>query len=377
MGCLTLLLVGSNALVAVRAECEPSRRCGQNGTGGHGTTLSRFEMTNVESNDKNTHDKSTHIEAARPDREMAGRPNHKQEQEEGEEEKEQGEDEDEDGCRREDLDPKALPRPWMASQVRRRVRTYFKKDWPQRGDDFTIPQALLSLDFWILLISVTCGVGTALAAIDNMGQIGASLGYPTLSISTCVSLISIWNFLGRVASGFGSDYLLHRYRFSRSLMLTIILALSCIGHLMIAFPGPGTLYVASALVGFCFGALWPPLYAIISEVFGLKYFATLYNVVGITSPLGSYLFNVRVAGYLYDKEARRQGATDSTKDSVCNGVHCFRMTFLIMTMVCAMGCLVSVLLVIRTRKFYSQDIYAKYRVKNHEQDPRDQQCISA
>ena len=83
MGCLTLLLVGSNGLVAVRAECETSRRRGKSGAGHE--SLSQFDMTNVERNDTNknnppTDDKSTHTEAARPDHEMAGRPNDKQEQ---------------------------------------------------------------------------------------------------------------------------------------------------------------------------------------------------------------------------------------------------------------------------------------------------------
>ncbi|PKI26150.1 hypothetical protein CRG98_049161, partial [Punica granatum] len=51
---------------------------------------------------------------------------------------------------------------------------------------------------------------------------------------------------------------------------------------------------------------WPLLFAIISEIFGLKYYSTLYNVGAAASPFGSYILNVRVAGWLYDREARRQ-----------------------------------------------------------------------
>lgn len=264
----------------------------------------------------------------------------------------------------------------------------FFSNWPERGDDFTIPQALLSLDMWILFVSLTCGVGATLTAIDNMGQIGASLGYSTISISTFVSLISIWNFLGRVISGFVSEWLLQRYRFPRTLVLTIVLALACIGHLLIAFPAPGSLYIASILVGLCFGAQWPVLFAVISELFGLKYYATLYNLGGAASPLGSYLLNVRVAGYLYDREARRQQesllsttAISSSNagayapspmnkiqgsDLMCTGPQCFRMTFLIMTAVSLFGSMVSIWLVLRTRKFYSQDIYARF----HKQEEK-------
>lgn len=253
----------------------------------------------------------------------------------------------------------------------------FYSNHPKRGDNFTIPQALVSLDMWILFVATTCGVGATLTAIDNMGQIGESQGYSPVSISTFVSLISIWNFLGRVVAGFTSEMLLKRYRFPRTLMLTIIIAMACVGHLLIAFPTPGSLYIASIIVGFCFGAHWPIYYAVISELFGLKYFATLQNVGAVASPVGSYLLNVRVAGYLYDKEARSQlaqllsssatshappPATIASSDLTCLGESCFRETFLIMTGASVFASGVSLILALRTKKFYSQDIYARFKI---------------
>uniref|UniRef100_A0A1D1YLI0 Putative transporter MCH1 n=1 Tax=Anthurium amnicola TaxID=1678845 RepID=A0A1D1YLI0_9ARAE len=241
---------------------------------------------------------------------------------------------------------------------------------PERGEDFTILQALVSVDMIILFAATICGVGGTLTAIDNMGQIGESLGYPPRSIATFVSLISIWNYLGRVVAGFASEIFLARYRFPRPLMLTLVLLLSCVGHLLIAFGVPGSLYVASVIIGFCFGAQWPLLFAIISEVFGLKYYSTLYNFGAAASPVGSYLLNVRVAGHLYDREALKQRAAGVSgagaasahgKELTCIGTDCFRLSFLIITAATLFGAFVSFLLVLRTRKFYKGDIYAKFR----------------
>ena len=67
----------------------------------------------------------------------------------------------------------------------------------------------------ILFAATTFGVGVPLTAIDNLGQIGKSLGYPKKSIATFVSLVSIWSYLGRVASGFASEILLVKYKFPR------------------------------------------------------------------------------------------------------------------------------------------------------------------
>lgn len=237
---------------------------------------------------------------------------------------------------------------------------------PERGDDFTILQAIFSIDMFILFSATTFGIGGTLTAIDNLGQIGKSLGYPTKSITTFISLVSIWNYLGRVFSGFVSEILLTKYKFPRPLMLTLVLLFSCVGHLLIAFGVPNTLYLSSVITGFCFGAQWPLIFAIISELFGLKYYSTLYNLGAGASPVGAYILNVLVAGHLYDKEALNQMEAKGLKrlpgeDLTCTGVKCYKLAFLVIAGATVFGGLVSFILVVRTREFYRGDIYKKFR----------------
>ncbi|OEL24192.1 hypothetical protein BAE44_0014789 [Dichanthelium oligosanthes] len=234
---------------------------------------------------------------------------------------------------------------------------------PALGEDYSIMQALVSVEMLVLFVISVFGIGGTLTAIDNMAQIGQSLGYPAKSINTFVSLISIWNYAGRVGAGYISEILLTRYHVPRPLVLTAMLLLSCVGHLLIAFGVPQSLYAASVIIGFCFGAQWPLLFAIISEVFGLKYYSTLFNFGSAASPLGAYVLNVRVAGRMYDAEAARQhGGVAVAGDKVCKGVACFKHAFLIITAVTFAGALVSLVLVWRTRGFYKEDIYAKFKV---------------
>lgn len=74
------------------------------------------------------------------------------------------------------------------------------------GEDFTLLQALGQTDFWLIFMSLVLGVGSGITVIDNLGQICYSLGYSNTKVF--VSLISISNFLGRVAGGYFSELII-------------------------------------------------------------------------------------------------------------------------------------------------------------------------
>ncbi|WCJ41583.1 Major facilitator superfamily protein [Euphorbia peplus] len=239
-------------------------------------------------------------------------------------------------------------------------------DKQERGEDYTILQALLSIDMLFICVSTLCGLSTSFTAADNLGQIGESLGYPIKTIKIFVSLVSIWSFFGRVFAGFMSETLVTKYRTPRPLMMTFSLFLSVIGYLMIAFPFANSVYLASMIVGFSLGAQLPLSFAVISDLFGLKYYSTLSTFGGMVCPLGSYILNVKVTGVLYDdvalKQLHEKGLIRSSMEElICLGVSCFRNAFIILSSVAFFGGLISLILVMRTRKFYSGDIYKKFR----------------
>ncbi|XP_065006595.1 uncharacterized protein LOC135585707 isoform X2 [Musa acuminata AAA Group] len=225
----------------------------------------------------------------------------------------------------------------------------------QRGENFSITQAMSTCDFWLLFSAMACGMGSGLATVNNISQIGGSLGYTSLETSTLVSLWSIWNFLGRFGSGYISDYFLRRKGWARPLFISLTLAVMSVGHAVIATGLPGSLYVGSVLVGICYGSQWSLMPSITSELFGLQHFGTIFNTIAIASPFGSYILSVRVVGYIYDMES----STSSSDIHDCIGRHCFMLSFLIMASVSLFGTVVALILFGRTRRFYEQVIYTK------------------
>jgi hypothetical protein len=102
-------------------------------------------------------------------------------------------------------------------------KNYARKK-PDRGEEHTVMEAICSLDFWLLFMVMVCSLGSGTTAMDNMGQIGLSLGYTQVQINTLVALLSIWNCFGRFGGGFISELLLHSKDIPRpfSLVLSLV-----------------------------------------------------------------------------------------------------------------------------------------------------------
>jgi hypothetical protein len=84
-------------------------------------------------------------------------------------------------------------------------------------------EAICSLDFWLLFMVMVCSLGSGTTAMDNMGQIGLSLGYTQVQINTLVALLNIWNCFGRFGGGFISELLLHSKDIPRPFSLALSL----------------------------------------------------------------------------------------------------------------------------------------------------------
>ncbi|CAK9859336.1 unnamed protein product [Sphagnum jensenii] len=248
---------------------------------------------------------------------------------------------------------------------------------PRRGEDFTMKQAAVKADFWLLFFGLVCGAGSGLMVIDNLGQISQSLGYANPHIF--VSMISIWNFLGRLGGGYVSEIIAREYVLPRPILMAAAQAGMALGHVLLAIACPGSLYIGSLLVGLGYGSHWSVIPATASELFGLKNFGILYNVLCVANPVGSLVFSGLIAGTLYDREAQKQRGLNTLANSVanhqlaakvddaslCEGAICFQETLFIMTGACLLGIVLNLVLVARTRPVYIT-LYGKQR----EEDPR-------
>lgn len=224
-----------------------------------------------------------------------------------------------------------------------------QKRRPRRGEDFTFAQVLIKADFWLLWVVYFLGVGTGVTVLNNLAQIG----YAQLEDDTTVllSLFSICNFLGRMGGGAISEYFVRLKTIPRTIWMTVTQLIMVISFFFYAYAISGTLYVATASLGICYGFQTAIMIPTASELFGLKHFGVIYNFIQFGNPIGALIFSALLAGYVYDSEVEKQGA------SICVGAACFKLTFFILAGLCGLGSLLSIILTIRIRPVY-QMLYA-------------------
>ncbi|CAA0824627.1 Major facilitator superfamily protein [Striga hermonthica] len=243
-----------------------------------------------------------------------------------------------------------------------------KKRRPHRGEDFTVMEALIKADLWLIFFSLLLGSGSGLTVIDNLGQMSQSLGYDNTHVF--VSMISIWNFLGRVGGGYVSEKIVRDYAYPRPVAMATAQGIMAIGHFFFAMGWPGAMYVGTLLVGLGYGAHWAIVPATASELFGLKKFGALYNFLTLANPAGSLVFSGLIASSIYDREAEKQahGHNNQLQRSLlssfssfvrldeplkCDGAICFFFTSLIMSGFCIVAVVLSMILVYRTKPVYA------------------------
>lgn len=219
-----------------------------------------------------------------------------------------------------------------------------KKRRPRRGEDFKFREAFIKADFWLLWLVYFLGVGSGVTVLNNLAQIGVAQGVGDTTI--LLSLFSFCNFVGRLGGGAVSEHFVRSNLIPRTIWMTFAQVIMIATFLLYASTLSGVLYVATALLGVCYGVQFAIMVPTASELFGLEHFGIIFNFMQIGNPFGALLFSGGLAGYVYDAEASKQGV------SSCLGPNCFRLTFLVLAGICGLGSILSIILTVRIRPVY-------------------------
>jgi len=216
--------------------------------------------------------------------------------------------------------------------------------------DYTVFQAMAGVDFWLQFVAFLIGGGSGLVVINNIAQMNLALGGAPRLKNVFVTIISVSNCAGRLASGAISDKFLHDYGTPRPFFFGVVVAMMSLAHLVLYLtPSPAVLYMASVVGGSTYGAMNALNPICSSEIYGNKHFGAIYTTLSLSLAIGSYLVAKLLAGDLYDDQ--HGGTTPGS--TTCHGIQCYRRTELICAALCAFGAACLFLLSHRSKARYS------------------------
>ncbi|KAL7949823.1 serine incorporator domain-containing protein [Trichoderma barbatum] len=211
---------------------------------------------------------------------------------------------------------------------------------------------LLCLDFWQLFSIMAILAGTGLMTINNIGNdanalwkhYDSSVDEPFLVShqQIHVSILSVFNFVGRLLSGIGSDYLVKTLRASRIWCLAVaclIFLLAQICALQIEMPHK--LVFVSGLSGLAYGFLFGVFPSIVAETFGIRGLSQNWGFMTLAPVASGNVFNL-LYGRIYDHHSVVE--PDGTR-SCDDGIACYRSAYAVTASACALGLFITLYII--------------------------------
>jgi hypothetical protein len=197
---------------------------------------------------------------------------------------------------------------------------------------FSMRDVVRGPTFWLQVLCVASAWGSGLLLINNVGQLVQVVGMSTASKDTFVSVISIFNCVGRIAAGVVSDALVRR-GVKRVFVFSGAVVGMGVAMLVLSLATPTSLGVAAAMVGFLYGSCNVLNPAILGDLYGQANVSRLYSSVILSVIVGCFLIATRLFAAVYQAHA----TVDPQGSDKCTGAACIELS----SRICAALCILS------------------------------------
>ncbi|KAF9349238.1 hypothetical protein BGX34_001912 [Mortierella sp. NVP85] len=205
--------------------------------------------------------------------------------------------------------------------------------------DMKPKQLLFEATFWFFVIAQVSQQG--FSYINNVDSIIHAILDPSDSNTVAratsltglhVTLISVGNCIGRLASGIISDWVIARYRISRSIFFLGSEVLILIPLLIMGFSTPVVslvgLVISSCLIGATYGATGALFASMTRDFFGNKYYGSACGMVMVLNGANPFIAN-QLYGVFYDRAVQKMSPATHAQENpmACVGRSCYDSSF--------------------------------------------------
>lgn len=137
--------------------------------------------------------------------------------------------------------------------------------------DYTLKEALKTRAFWAVWFAWVFVGAAGISMVSQGGNFAAAIALPSVVVITAFNLT---NGIGRIVAGTLSDFI------GRNATGCVAFVLGAIGYAAIPFcRNPVLVAILAAFVGFSFGTLFAISAPLVSDLFGLKHYSSIFSLV--------------------------------------------------------------------------------------------------
>ena len=156
--------------------------------------------------------------------------------------------------------------------------------------DYTVKDALKTRGFWAVWFAWVFVGAAGISMVSQGGNFAASIALPSVVVITAFNLT---NGIGRIVAGSLSDFI------GRNATGCVAFILGAVGYAVIPFCGnPVLVAVLAAFVGFAFGTLFAISAPLVSDLFGLKHYSSIFSLVFVAYGFVSAIVGPALVGLL-------------------------------------------------------------------------------
>lgn len=156
-----------------------------------------------------------------------------------------------------------------------------------QGKDYSWREMLSMPVFYLMLLTLTCGAFAGMMIISQASPIAQKMmGFTPAAAAAVVSILALFNMLGRLVSGSVSD----KIGPANTLKLTFVCSLA--GSVLLCFCKEGSnllFYLGLIVIGFCFGSIMGIYPGFTAKQFGRKNNSVNYGIMFIGFALAGLL----------------------------------------------------------------------------------------
>lgn len=204
---------------------------------------------------------------------------------------------------------------------------------------------LIKFDLWLIAIIYAISSSIGLFIIYNIGTIVISLGGINGEQSLHVSLLSVFNCVGRLFFGTISDLLVPRFSRSFFLGISVFLTLFAQVYLFLFTTSPSYAIAAAVIHGLAYGGTNTIMPVLVRQRFGSGHFASIMGFIMLGYQIfGGVAIATLIPAWLYEREVPIDDPYH-----ICIGKNCFRYVYVMNICLSFIALLLSLILCLRIK----------------------------